>query len=87
MTPEQEGAALNSLAEELVFAATMLAPSRGLDSFVAAMACGFAGIKILARTAPNDDARMQAAHVFGETALRAMADIIAGADTPNQRRQ
>lgn len=79
-----EHAALNALAEDIVKVAQHLAPGYGLDPIATAMATGFAMTKMLFRAAPGPDQALVAVQVANESALKAVADMISGANATHQ---
>lgn len=78
---------LNSLAEEISHFALSRASELGAGRESAAMACGFAGTKILSTLTDDATMRLQFAQIYSQAGLRAMADIVAGKNTPNQAMQ
>jgi len=87
MSPEETDAGINALAMDVVKLARHLAPGYGIDDVATAMACGFAMTKILFAVSPNADTALRAIEIANGAAVKAMADMIAGANTPNQATQ
>lgn len=79
-----EDDALNAMAEDMVKVAGILAPDYKMDPVAAAMALGFAMTKLLFRTAPDHATALQSVQIANQSAVKAMADMVTGKDTPHQ---
>lgn len=85
--PSQEATAMAALAEALVREASPAGAALGLDAISTAMALSFAATKILFRISASPDLALQAVGIMNQSASKSIADMIAGADAPNQRMQ
>jgi hypothetical protein len=84
---QEETVAMSALAEALVRETVPAAKSLGLDEITTAMALSFAATKILHRGAATPELALEAVAIMNASAMQSMADMIAGGDAPNQRRQ
>ncbi|MBN8844834.1 MAG: hypothetical protein J0H88_16455 [Sphingomonadales bacterium] len=86
LTPE-EVRTMSALAEALVQEVEPAGRQLGLDGITTALALSFAATKLLYRISANPELALKAVNIMNVSALQSMADMIAGADAPNQRRQ